>query len=85
VETRTNSSSESFSENLSLFDLCAIDLGTDHGAERNFGAEFLGDGESQGCFTGSGSTDEEKGTTRKFAGFDKVYDDAAGLGGDPGD
>ena len=82
---RTNRPSESFSENFSLFHLCAIDLGTDHRAEGDFGAELLRDGESQGGFPGPRSTDEEKGTTREFTRLDKVHNDATGLGEDPND
>ena len=82
---RTNRPPENFCENFSLFHLCAIDLGTDHRAEGDFGAELLRDGESQGGFPGPRSADEEKGTTREFTRLDKVHDDAAGLGGDPDD
>ena len=79
----TNCLSESFGENLSLFHLHAIDLGTDHRAEGDFGTELLRDGESQGGFPGPRSTDKEKGMTREFMQLDKVNNDAAGLGGDP--
>ena len=35
-ETRTNRSSERLCEDLRLFHLCAVDLGTDHRAEGDF-------------------------------------------------
>ena len=83
--TRTNRSSERFREDLSLFHLRAIDLRTNHGAEGDFGAELLRDGEGQGGFSGSWGTDEKKGTPRKFTRLDKVHNDATGLGEDPDD
>ena len=75
----TDSATEVLHQDLGLFDFAREDLAADHRAEGDFGTQFLGDGEGERGFPGSGSPGEEEGPAGEAPRLNQRQNQAARL------
>jgi hypothetical protein len=64
---RTYCSPEYFGQNFRLLHLGTIHLTSNHRTKRDFGAQFLRDGECKRGFPGSWSTSEQQSSSRELS------------------
>ena len=81
LDSQSDSSTEVFHQDLSLFNLGGVDLGTDHGAEGHLGSELGGNSQGKSGLTRSWGTSEEKSLAGHLLALDHINDDSSGLSG----